>query len=913
MSSRASLVALAAWAAMLCTAAPPAVADFGIQPGSFNTAVSTTQAGAHPDIEVNFAFNTLPPNGGGVVLPDENAKNVSVDLPRGLIGNPTALPRCPISVFDQNQSLACPPASQVGYAVLNFVQLGNFPFSVSFPVYNLVPPPGEPAEFGLNILGFIQHFKVRVRSNGDYGITTDANEIEESSPILSTSLVFWGVPADPSHDPIRGALCSPDPSDPVNNCFGGGLSAGIAPKPFTRNPTECTGQALTATLTASSWQGGSDTATSSLGPITGCDKLTFDPELSVQPSVSQSDSPTGLAVDLKLPQNDDPNGLATPDLRKAVVSLPPGLVVSPSGADGLEGCSDQEIALNSVAPGTCPAASKIGTAELHTPLLDTPLEGSVYLGTPLCNPCNDTDASSGRMLRMFIELEGAGVVVKLPGTVTADTRTGQLTATFDNNPQLPFDELKLNLKSGPRAPLATGLICGTFHTTARLTPWTAPASGPDATTDSIFNVGPDPSGAQCPASVPFAPTVDAGVRDPVAGSSSPFVFRLRRDDRTQRLAQIDELQLPPGLLASIKGIPQCSSSQAEAGTCDPSSQIGEVTSGAGPGSHPFYLTGKVFLTEGYKGAPFGLSIVVPAVAGPFNLGNVVVRAGIYVDPTTAAITVKTDPLPEMLAGIPLDIRDIALNIDRPGFMRTPTNCSAMQIRGTASSFQGDTVPLISRFQVGGCAGLSFSPKLTMRLLGRRQTADGGHPRLVTTVSQRAGQANIRSAKVALPLSLALDPNNSQLVCNFNAGLRDQCPASTIVGHATAVTPLLNKPLTGRVYLVQGLRLDASGRLRRTLPTLLIPLRGEIALDLRARTSVFGGKLVTSFPSVPDAPLSRFTLTISGGRKGILVVTHNQNLCRGAQVTGVNLIGQNGRSRTASLKMFTPCRRHIRLP
>jgi hypothetical protein len=364
----------------------------------------------------------------------------------------------------------------------------------------------------------------------------------------------------------------------------------------------------------------------------------------------------------------------------------------------------------------------------------------------------------------------------------------------------------------------------------------------------------------------------------------------------------------------------CGDAQAAAGSCPAASRIGRVQVGAGPGPAPYYITnGRVSLTEGYKGAPYGLSIVVPAVAGPLDLGDVVVRAALNIDPTTAQATVQADPMPRILQGVPLQVRDVRVIVDRPGFIRTPTNCDPLSIATTLGSYQSDTATLATHFQVGDCAALAFKPKLQIKLSGKGQTTDGRHPGLAATLTNAVTPtpANIKAAKVALPLSLALDPFNSQHVCDYDVakavhGGAVGCPANTIVGNATAVSPLIDQPITGPVYLVQGIRFGRDGRRIKTLPSLLVPLRGPINIDLRAQSAVDKtNRLVTTFTGVPDAPVSKFTLNIAGGRHGILVVTHHANVCKGSQVATGSLSAQNGKSEALHVKLSAPCKRASR--
>jgi hypothetical protein len=595
-------------------------------------------------------------------------------------------------------------------------------------------------------------------------------------------------------------------------------------------------------------------------------------------------------------------------LNDATVTLPLGVAVSPSSAGGLQACTPDEIQLGSDNQPTCPPASTIGSAIVMTPLLPNPLTGSVHLGCDGAPPTPCVPAPAGphevNLAKLYIVLNGPGLLIKLPGTVTVDTSTGQVTATFANNPPLPFSDFLLTFKGGPRAPLANPASCGTFTTVSDLAPYSAPWSGPDATPSSSFVV----TGCGDPGR--FAPSFLAGAINPVAGSFSPFVLSFSRSDSDQELSGLS-MSLPRGVLARLAGVPLCSDAAANAGACPAGSQVGSVEVGAGPGPDPFFLPGRVYLTGPYEGAPFGLAVVVPAVAGPFDLGTVVVRQAIHIDPATARVTVVSDPFPRILDGIPLRLRRVDVTLDRPGFVVNPTSCDPMRVTGTLVSTQGSRASVSSRFQVGDCAGLGFSPRLRMSLTGRGRTRSGDHPTLTATLTDHGG-ANLRSARVALPLSLALDPNNSQHVCPYAVaqavhGGPVGCPADTVVGEARAVTPLLDHPLAGRVYLVQGVRFNRQHQAIRTLPSLLVALRGQIALDLRAQSAVDGaGRLVTTFGSIPDAAVSKFTLTINGGPRGILVITGTgESICTAAQTALVRLGAQSGKIQRLRPKLAAP--------
>lgn len=895
-----AVVACAAVPTIGAVGVPAAHASFGFKPNSFSVTTSSQQAGAHPDLTTSFAFNTAD-NGNGEELPDGNVRDVQIDLPTGLVGNAASIPRCEEI---QLENLACPVSSRVGTAVLPLRLFIPGPLPQTVGVYNMVPGPGQTAMLGFSALVTRVHVVISVRP-GDLGLRATLTGISSVSDLYGSTMTLWGVPADPGHDADRGG------------------PAGVPPAPFLSNPTTC-GAPLTGYIAATSWQAPNAppaAASSTIAPTTGCERLHFEPSIEVQPQVQQVDTPSGYDITLKVPQNGDPGGLATANLRKAVVKLPAGVTLNPAVADGLRACSDEELGFGTAAAPSCPGASKLGKATLKTPALPDELTGSIYL-----RPQRPDDP-----YRIALVLAGDGVTIKLPGSVHADPVTGQLTTVFDDAPQQPFSEMTLHFKGGDRAPLTTPASCGTATTTTVLSPWSALDPTMDKTPSSGFDVSWDGAGAACPSALPFTPGFSAGVTDPSAGVSSPFTFRLTRGDRQQTLNTVTGVQLPAGLTARVAGVPLCGSADAAAGTCGGASQIGSALVGSGAGGHPLYLHGKVFLTESYKGAPYGLSIAVPAIAGPFDLGTVVVRAAVAVN-RDASLTVDADPMPTILQGVPLRLRDVVLDLSRPGFMVNPTNCTPMKINAKVSSAE-TAVDLQRPFQVVGCAALPLKPKLTLSLSGKRQTTkrrvvahaaagaaavptakslgltDGGHPALDADLTMGPGGANLKTAEVTLPLSMALDSVNANGLCEPAEAEANTCPAKSIVGNVRAITPILNEPLTGPVYFVRGERIDAkTSRVRTTLPKLFIPLKGEngIRIDLHASSHVDAiGRLVTTFDKIPDAPVSDLKLHIDGGAHGILAVS-GANLCTADQPVDQRYTGQNDLVKEATIIASNNC-------
>jgi hypothetical protein len=840
---------VAALAALLALAAP-ARADFGIK--SFSATVSTHQAGAHPDATTSFTLNShqIEPFPGNVqAVPDDNAKTFVVGLPPGLSGNPQAVPRCTAGAMASNN---CSPDAQVGLATLVLATQGDgFPFTTA--VYNLVPEDGHTAEFGFVVIIAGVHIVATVRDDGDYGLTTTISNVSALIPVLGSSLTFWGVPADPSHDNQRGQCAgSTDP-----NCS---VPSGAARKPFMTNPTFC-GIPGSATITADSWQHpGQFVPTMSSAPesLTGCDALTFNPTIDVTPDSSQADAPSGLTVDLKIPQNDQASGLATPTLQKAVVALPPGVSISPAAADGLAACSRAQVGIGTKSAPSCPEASIVGDVSITSPLLSDPLTGPIYV--------DGTTAP----FRIYLDAEGSGIKVRLQGDVAADPATGQLTATFADNPPLPFSDFKLHFKGGPRAILAMPEACGTHTVATQLTA----SSGQVATPSTAFGIGGCSGG--------FSPGFSAGTANPRAGAFTPFSLQVTRPDGQQALTRIDSVSLPPGLVANVGSVPLCDAGSAAAGTCGEQSRVGTVTVGAGAGSHPLYLSGGVYLTQGFAGAPFGLSIVVPAKAGPFDLGTVVIRSAIRVN-NDASLSVETSPLPTTLAGIPLRLRDVRISLDRPRFMFNPTNCSPMSIRAAVA---GETtgVGLANRFQVGECSALAFKPKLTASTKGQGSRTKGAS--LKVTITAPSGQANLKSVQVTLPKALAARLTTAQKACTQAQFAANNCPAASKVGGASATTPILPAPLKGPVYLVAQ---------STALPKLVVQLSGSgINIQLDGNVTISKSQqTVTTFGAIPDVPISRFDLDLPSGNNSVLSST--KNLCSGKLAMPTRLVGQNGKS------------------
>lgn len=887
----------------------PAAAPPGIQAlwaGAFDSDGNpSVQAGAHPEVAgAAFRLNTIL-SPAGRIIPAGDVKDVPVTLPPGFIGNPLVTARCPQSELG---SSLCEDAT-VGIAspaIQNFD--GGNEVSGLLPLLNGIPPTGYAAEFTFKIAEAKASVLGTVRSDEDFGVTVTAPNIANQYKVYGAFTVLEGAPAD-----------------------AGG-------KAFLTNPTDCANEALVAPLTtisANSWQAIAlfDTKTVALPPVTGCDQLEFDPSFTFRPSTGQAASVTAATAELSLPQEGmlDPQQLASPHLDRSVVTLPRGMVLNPAAAAGLESCSTDEVGLKGTGfampnpirfdldPVACPDAAKIGVAEVSSPAIEDPLEGTIYLASQGDNPF-------GSLLAMYIVIddEKTGIVAKLPGEVVPDPATGQLTAIFDHNPQLPFSSLKLTFRGGgPRSTMATPDVCGDYTTTGSFTPWSAPESGPPAGTSDSFTIDQGiGGGASCPRTKeqrPFSLGFEAGSTNPVAGAHSPFTLRVTRPDGNQELDRIS-VQTPPGFAATLKGVAVCPDAQLAQAlsrnrpghgadelaspSCPASSQVGTTTIGAGVGSQPYYVrTGKVYRTGVYRGAKQSLTFIVPAVAGPFDLGVQVVRTALQVNPTTAQITAESDPIPQILQGIPLQIRDVRVDIDRPGFALNPTNCEELGVNAQVTGGSGASQALANRFQVDGCRNLGFRPKL--QLTYRGQTKRSGNPALRAVLTQPAGQANIGRTVVLLPVGSQIDNAHVSNPCTRDQYAANACPPGSILGTATAWSPLLDEPLSGNVYF-------RSNGGARELPDIVASLKGEVDVELvgfidavqnrKAGTS----RVRNTFAVVPDAPVSRFVLNLKGGKVGL--IENGKNLCRQVNRATVTMAAHNRRALTTRPAVKTSCKR-----
>jgi hypothetical protein len=846
-AAAASLLALAG--------APTANAAWGITAFDVSSSIGgqfSRQAGAHPDLTTVIEFPV-----------DENLRTAKVTLPPGFVGDPTVASTC---TFRQLSGVGagggagsgfaeCSSSAQVGTAVVNGVKVG---------IYNMVAPPNHPAMLAFNYQTVIVPLVPDVNPS-DYSIVTGASDVSVYEALSSAVITLWGVPADPVHDPERGPYAGGEPTPTISR------------QAFLRTPTSCPEQPTGFTAAISSWLGSSGFAQTSEDaqgtPFRweGCERVPFAPQAEAGLLDQRAAAPTGLDVRLKVPQSDDPYGIASADVKKATVTLPEGFAISSAAASGRGACSPPQIGLGSNDPPACPDSSRLGTVSVKSPLLDQELQGDVFLAAQKDNPF-------GTNFAMYLAIEGPGFYIKLPGRIDADPTSGRLTTTFDNQPQLPYEEVRLQLDSGPRAALVSPSRCGVYSAAVELTSW---ASSTPVKLETPLQVN-----ESC-AAEGFNPKLRAGSSTPDAGKPSPFTLQVTRNDNEQNLSRIDAT-LPQGLLAKLAGVPLCGDAQALTGACPAASQIGKTTVGAGAGPDPIYVpeAGKaptaIYLAGPYKGAPYSLVVKVPAQAGPFDLGTVAVRSGIYIDPVTTAVSVRSDSLPQILEGVPVAYRDVRVEVDRPAFMLNPTSCRPMKVESKLFGSGGATANPSARFRAVDCDRLGFKPKLAVRFSGA-PTHRGGHPALKAVLTMPKGDANIGRAQVTLPKTEFLENAHIRTICTRVQYAADNCPKASIYGFAKAWSPLLDRPLEGPVYLRSS---------NHTLPDLVASLDGQIHVDLSGRISSANGRIRNTFDFVPDAPVSRFVLKMQGGQKGLLV--NNEELCRAKPRATADFTGQNGK-------------------
>jgi hypothetical protein len=849
---------------------------FGVE--STFAELSNRQAGYHADMTIGVK---LTRNGN---QPYAYPRDIEIKLPPGMVGNTQGIARCTVDQLGNGPlDSACPLDSQVGMTQVRVLQPHAGVYSE--PVYNMVPPKGGDivARLGFIAVGWPAFINVEVDPT-DYSVISTVEGVPSVAGLMEATTTLWGVPASPAHDieritPYEAANGGSPP---------GGREVNAPEAPFLSNPTDCSLQRQVR-VTARSYQL-PDQPSTKITPfpqISGCGKLQFAPTFTATLTNPEASAPSGIDTELVIPQDETPGGLATSTMKSARVSLPEGVTINAAAGDGLEGCSVDQVGYGKSQPSHCPDAAKIGAIEVDVPTLEDTLHGSVYQRTP----------EPGHLFRFWVVSDEQGVHLKLPAEIEANPLTGQVTTVFNGIdtlgglPQVPFSSLRLRVYGGPRAPLATPSTCGIFQTHYSFAPWSgrAPVTG-----DTPLKVtqGCNKGG--------FSPKLAAGGLVPFGGKFTPFVFTLTRSDGEANPRTI-ALHLPQGLLAKIKGVPLCSDAAAATGTCSAESRIGSIAAATGVGGAPLWIPqpGKAptaaYLGGPYKGAPYSVVSVVPAQAGPFDLGLVVNRAGIFVDPETTLATIRTDPLPQMLEGVPVTYRTLHVEVDRPEFTLNPTSCAKKEISGTITATNGQVAEPSVGFQATSCAKLAYTPQLKISFKGA--TKRTGNPAVTAVLTQKPNQANTKAATVILPGSQFIDNSHINNPCTRVEFAAEACSTRSILGTVTAVTPLLGEPLKGNVYF-------RSNGGDRELPDLVADLRGPLHVTLVGFIDSTNGRVRTRFLNVPDAPVTKFTMKLFGGKRGL--IENSKDLCRTGRRVEIHLRAQNGRSQDSNPRIAAPC-------
>lgn len=843
------------------TAISPSAAEFGIAPGGASTALSSLQAGAHADLTSVINFDTI--NALGATAGDP--KDATVELPPGFAGDLPDTPSCPAVLFSHQE---CPIGTQVGVTTLS-INVGSGPISAAEPLYHLAPGPGEVAKIGFHAIAFNVVGDVSLRPGGS-GLQTSIRNIPGSSAQLDgVSFTVWGVPADPLHNPMRW--------NPKSGEFG--ASSEATPAAYFTNPTSCSNEALRASLSVDSWEDPTPPPPTEMlfGPLEGCKRLVIEPTLSAQPSTTEASSATGLGLTLSVPQTyQDPEGLATPTIESVGVELPAGISLNPSAGAGLGACTPAQYAqegLEAEPDLGCPNDSRVGTVRIKSPALAEEATGALFLARPFENPSDSLLA-----LYLVARIPDRGVLVKAAGKVTPDPTSGRLMTTFEALPQVPFSELSFSFRQGATSPLISPPRCGEFNVGATLTPSSEPLG--TLAVKAPFQITEGPDGGPCPGAgpAPFNPRVSAGTLNNNAGAYSTLFQEISRSDGEGEITHF-ATHYPRGLAAKLAGVPFCSNAEIEAAralsagaeeanpSCSSASQIGHTLVGAGVGSVLSWAPGRLYMAGPYDGAQLSTVAITAARVGPFDLGTVVIRTALRIDPETGRATIDSSgsaPFPQIIDGIPLHIRDVQVYVDRPQYIINPTSCEPFSIgwnltgagAGPPSTLEDVSSTAADPFQVAGCAALPFAPRLSFNVRGGTHRDD--HPSFSSTLSASPGEANVARVEVTLPRTEFIDQGNLKNVCTrveFSKGSipGEDCPSNSVYGHTTAVSPLLSEPLEGSVYLRSS---------DHQLPDLVISLHNsEIEIVLDGHVDSVHGHIRNTFEAIPDAPVSSVTLTM----------------------------------------------------
>lgn len=903
-----------------------------------------SQAGSHPfqvtgTIALEEGADAAPVTSAPQASPASAVKDLTAELPAGLVANPGAVPRCLswqlTGSVDGGLQDECPYQSAVGAASVTFFKPGAGTLTVTSPIFNVEPEAGEPARFGLYVpvddVPLFLTTGVRSGPGEDWGVNLSALEVPEDAGLISARITFWGTPEDSAHDQSRGWSCLAvsQGGSPAEPCARVEESS---PPAFLTLPTSCSGT-LRPSLALASWSGqeGSVPLAQSLRGFGGCEALAFTPTVTATPSTQSASSPSGFSFALNFDTEGllAGSGIAQSDLQDTVVTLPEGLTIDPSAGVGLGACSQAQYAqasLDSATGAGCPEDAKLGTVELETPLLFTTLYGSLYLAQPYENPFSEQGHPHGSLIAFYVIARSRaqrGILIKLAGKVSADPRTGRLTVSFEGDPQLPFSRFTFHFREGAQAPLISPATCGSYTAQASLTPFSSPST--PFSTGGSFQITSGVGGGPCPgAKPPFSPTIRVGTVNDAAGVFSPFFVELSRSDAMQEISSYST-SLPVGLTADLSGVPFCPEADVQAArratgieeenapSCPAASLIGDTLVGTGVGSVLDYVPGELYFAGPFDGDPFSVVSVTSAVIGPFDLGTIVIRFGLRIDPTTGQVNIDptgSEPIPTIIDGIVTHVRTIKVSIDRPGFTLNPTTCSAQPASSTLTSSLGDATTISTPFAIDNCRELHFKPKLSASTSGRTSRKRGASLSVKLTTPGRLGhEANIREVRVELPRQLPSQLATLQKACTqaqFERSVKD-CPRAAIVGHASATTPILPVPLTGpAVFVSHG---------SREFPSLILALKGYgVSIDLVGSTFISRkGITSTTFKAVPDEPVGSFTLTLPESRHPALAAIGN--LCKLAKRAPAKLrmpttfIAQNGKTVRQDTKIaVTGCHR-----
>ena len=864
---------------------------------------SLTQAGGHPDVYTEFELgsriSTVPP----VDCRCNDPKEVTIHMPAGITANPHVVAECKIAQLALGE---CSSDAQMGQAMIKL--FGGY---LLLPMYRTPPATGQAGRFAFTLpLGskIPQFLVARARTEGDYGLDVTVEGISHLLPLEYTATIFWGVPGEKFYDAVRitpsegagengGAFqCSeyPVPAlveknlanlEAACNQYGWVVRnnpSSMPIAPMMSNPTTCVGP-LESRIDVLAYDLGRTHATDVWPATTGCDALSFDPSLAANPTTENTDSPSGLEVVVNVPQFQDPTTPSPSQLKASLMTLPKGFSINPSVAAGKTTCSDQESSIGTKEEANCPEHSKVGSVTIDSSALPAPIHGFAYLGEP----------KPAEPYRLVVTANGFGTAVKLLGTVQADPQTGQLVAGFKDLPQTPFQQFVIHFFGAEHGLLATPTQCGQYPVTSEFTPWDAALSNQKQT--QYFTLAHGPNGAACPGPIRgFSPSFEAGTKLNTAGAHTSFALTVKRSDGEQNLSRIS-VETPPGFLARLRGVSYCSEaaiaklgSAAHTGraeladpTCPAASHVGSADAATGAGTRPLYTSGRTYLVGPYKGAPLSIVVVVPAVAGPYDLGNVVVRAAVEVDPETLRITAISDPLPQIFGGVPLRMRMIQVDLNRPNFALNPTNCEPLSVIGTITGEQNSVANVNAPFQVANCTDLDYGPKLRLKLKGGVNRR--GHPAITAILRTEPGEANTRRAAVTLPPGQILDNGHIGAVCTRVQFAADKCPAGSRLGSASAWSRLLDEPVSGGVYLRSS---------NNDLPDIVADLEGQVDAELGARiSSAKNGGLRATFAGLPDVPIEKFVVNLQGGKKGL--VQNTTSLCGKPKKAKLAMTGQNG--------------------